>query len=45
MDKDWTIQLGFYPGIVFGFRSYENPDNKIHVFYLPFIDFALIIPN
>lgn len=45
MDKDWKVQIGLYPGIVFGFRSYDNPNNRIHVLYLPFIDIALIIQN
>ena len=44
-DNAWAIQIGFYPGIVLGFRTYENPENRIHVLYLPVLDFALIIPN
>ena len=44
-DKSWVIQLGFYPGIVAGFRTYHNEDSTIHVLYLPFIDIALITPN
>ena len=44
-DKNWVIQLGFYPGIVAGFRTYHNEDSTIHVLYIPFIDIALIIPN
>tara|TARA_B100001287_G_C22552674_1_gene467628 strand:- start:80 stop:241 length:162 start_codon:yes stop_codon:yes gene_type:complete len=44
-DRDWAIQIGLYPGIVLGFRTYHNPDNTIHVLYVPFIDIALIIEN
>ena len=44
-DNNWVIQLGFYPGIVVGFRTYHNEDSTIHVLYLPFIDIALITPN
>ena len=44
-DNSWVIQLGFYPGIVAGFRTYRNEDSTIHVLYVPFIDIALIIPN
>ena len=44
-DNQWVIQLGFYPGIVVGFRTYHNEDSTIHVLYVPFIDIALIIPN
>jgi len=42
-DKGWGIQLGFYTGILFGVRTYEMVDATYHVFYLPFIDLALII--
>jgi len=38
--KGWSIELGFYPGILFGMRSYDMEDHKIHVLYLPFIDIA-----
>ena len=44
-DNSWVLQLGFYPGIVAGFRTYHNEDSTIHVLYVPFIDIALIIPN
>ena len=44
-DNNWVLQLGFYPGIVAGFRTYYNEDSTIHVLYVPFIDIALIIPN
>ena len=42
-DKGWTIQLGFYAGILFGIRTYNVEDSVCHVFYLPFVDIALII--
>ena len=42
-DKGWTIQLGFYPGIVVGFRTYNNEESTIHVLYMPFFDVAVII--
>ena len=29
-----------YPGILFGFRSYEEKDFVTHVLYVPFIDIA-----
>ena len=44
-DKNWALQLGLYPGIVVGFRTYHNENSTIHVLYVPFIDIALIIPN
>ena len=42
-DKGWTVQLGFYPGVVFGFREYRQEENTIYVLYLPFVDIALIV--
>ena len=40
-NKSWSIEIGLYPGILFGIRSYEEQDQTAHVFYLPFIDLAL----
>lgn len=42
-DRYWSITIGFYPGILFGFRTYEEPTFITHVMYLPFIDFAIEI--
>ncbi len=39
----WVIELGFYPGVLLGFRSYIEEDLAIHVLYLPFFDIALKI--
>ena len=39
----WEITIGFYPGILIGFRSYEGKDRTNHVLYLPFIDICLTI--
>ena len=39
-EKGWSIEIGFYPGVLFGVRSYDMEDVKIHVFYLPFVDIA-----
>ena len=44
-EKYWSITIGFYPGILLGFRTYVEKDFSTHVFYLPFIDFALEIDN
>lgn len=42
---DWTISLGFYPGILIGARSYPDTGNGVsnHVIYLPFIDVCLTL--
>ena len=31
--KDWEFSVGFYPGILFGFRTYAEVNKKNHVFY------------
>jgi hypothetical protein len=43
--KEWSISLGFYPGIVVGMRSYHGDTHNQHVIYLPFIDLAIEIEN
>ena len=44
-EKEWTISIGFYPGILFGFRSYEEVEQTTHVLYIPFVDLALEVFN
>lgn len=39
-EKSWSIELGFYPGILLGIRSYDAESYKTHVLYLPFVDIA-----
>ena len=44
MDKQessWSLSIGFYPGVLLGFRSYEEKEQVTHVLYLPFIDLSL----
>jgi len=43
--KNWSLEFGLYPGILFGFRSYEDEEKSIHVLYMPFVDLALFIYN
>ena len=43
--KNWTLSVGFYPGIVLGMRTYEEPDQTAYVFYIPFVDVSLEIYN
>ena len=40
-NKSWSLEIGFYSGIVFGVRTYEEEGQTTHVFYLPLIDIAL----
>ena len=44
-ERGWTLTIGFYPGILFGMRSYNEKDFSTHVLYLPLIDLALEIDN
>jgi len=39
----WSISIGLYPGILFGFRTYPQEESTIHVMYVPFLDIALEI--
>ena len=39
----WELSFGFYPGILIGFRTYEQDDRNNHVLYFPFIDGCLTI--
>jgi hypothetical protein len=41
--KQWSLSLGFYPGILFGMRSYNEQDQTTHVLYIPLVDLALEI--
>mgnify|MGYP003683520171 FL=1 len=38
--RAWSIEIGIYPGVLLGVRTYPQEDRKIHVLYLPFIDIA-----
>ena len=43
--KMWAIEIGLYPGILFGIRTYKEEEYSIHVLYLPFIDIAFTIEH
>lgn len=42
---NWEISFGLYPGILIGFRSYNEEYSSTHVLYLPFVDIAFTIFN
>ena len=42
---NWEFSVGFYPGMLLGFRSYTERNKNNHVIYLPFVDFCLTIFN
>jgi len=37
----WALEIGFYPGIILGFRSYPLGDAVAHVLYVPFVNIVL----
>ena len=41
--KGWMIELGLYPGILLGVRTYEEEQFTTYVIYLPFVDMAITI--
>jgi hypothetical protein len=41
--KDWSLSFGFYPGIMIGFRTYNEVDRDNHVLYIPLVDVCLTI--
>jgi hypothetical protein len=41
--KDWELSVGTYPGIMLGFRTYNEVDKTNHVLYVPFVDVCLTI--
>ncbi len=41
--KTWTLELGLYPGILLGFRTYDQDSHLMHVLYIPFIEIGLSI--
>ena len=42
-EKIWSLGLGLYTGILFGFRTYDQGDYDMHVLYFPFVEFELSI--
>ncbi len=41
--SNWELSFGFYPGIMVGFRSYQEKKKTNHVLYLPFMDACLTL--
>ena len=37
----YSIEIGVYPGILFGIRTYDEPEQISFVGYIPFIDFCI----
>jgi len=43
--KSFSVEIGFYPGILLGARTYEEPEQTAYVLYIPFIDLAVTVYN
>jgi hypothetical protein len=41
--SNWELSFGFYPGIIVGFRSYQEKKKKNKIIYLPFMDACLTV--
>ena len=42
-NKNYELSVGFYPGVLLGFRTYAEVNKTSHVLYLPFIDICVSI--
>ena len=42
---NWEFSIGFYPGVLFGMRTYREKKKNNHVMYLHFVDFCLTMNN
>jgi len=38
---NWSLSVGFYPGLLLGMRTYDEPKQITYVIYIPFVDIAL----
>ena len=43
--RNWSLELGLYPGVLLGVRTYENEVSTEHVLYFPFVEFILTVYN
>jgi hypothetical protein len=41
--RNWQLEIGVYPGILIGARTYANDNNTEHVLYFPFVEFILTV--
>jgi hypothetical protein len=41
--RNWSLSVGFYPGVLVGIRTYDEENQTVHVLYFPFVDIALEI--
>lgn len=41
--RNWQLEIGIYPGILLGIRTYENEGMTEHVLYFPLVEFILTV--
>jgi hypothetical protein len=41
--KSWQLELGLYPGVLLGVRTYMNEKQTEHVLYIPFVEMCLTV--
>jgi|TARA_R110000744_G_scaffold307377_1_gene415568 hypothetical protein len=39
-ESAWSIEVGLYPGVLLGVRTYSDEYSTTTVLYLPFVDIA-----
>jgi len=39
----YILEIGLYPGILFGLRTYPEENQTTYVLYVPFVDIALTL--
>jgi hypothetical protein len=44
-ERSWELSISLYPGILFGFRTYEELTFNTYALYLPFISIILEVDN
>ena len=43
--NNWILEIGLYPGLLIGARSYVQDNISEHVLYIPFVEICLTIEN
>ena len=43
--KNCELIFGFYPGILIGFRTYQEEQKANHVIYIPLVDICFTVYN
>ena len=41
----FDVNIGFYPGIVIGIRTYHDVGFTTHAFYLPLVSLHIVVEN